>query len=60
MSRNLFGTIICAILISATSSPAALGQNQPAAFNSLTGNGEDSPPSFSEMMADQPPSGRLL
>ena len=55
MSRNLFGTVICAILISATSSPAALGQNQPAASTSLTGNGEDSPPSFSEMMADQSP-----
>ena len=54
-SRNLFGTVICAILVLATSSAAALGQNDPAAYRLLTGNGEDSPPSFSETMADQSP-----
>ena len=52
-SRNLFGTVICAILALATSSAAALGQNDPTASPLLTGNGEDSPPSFSETMADQ-------
>ena len=52
-SRNSFGTVICAILVLATSSAAALGQNDPAAYRLLTGNGEDSPPSFSETMADQ-------
>jgi hypothetical protein len=52
-SRKLFGTVICAFLVLATSSAAALGQNDPAAYRLLTGNGEDSPPSFSETMADQ-------
>lgn len=52
-SRSLFGTIICAVLVLATSSAVALGQNDPAAYRLLTGNGEDSPPSFSETMADQ-------
>ena len=54
-SRNLFGTVICAILVLAASSAAVLGQNDPAADRLLTGNGEDSPPSFSETMVDQPP-----
>jgi len=54
-SRKLFGTVICAFLVLATSSAAALGQNDPAAYRLLTGNGEDSPPSFSETMADQSP-----
>jgi hypothetical protein len=36
-----------------TSSAAALGQNDPAAYRLLTGDGEDSPPSISETMADQ-------
>jgi hypothetical protein len=54
-SRNLFGAVICAILVLATCSAAALGQNDPAACRSITGNGEDSPPSFSETMADQSP-----
>jgi hypothetical protein len=51
--RNLFGTVICAILVLATSSAPALGQNDPPAYRLLTGNGEDSPPSFSETKADQ-------
>ena len=51
-SRSLFGTVVCAILVLATSSPAALGQNDPAADRLLTGNGDDSPPTFSETMAD--------
>ena len=49
-----FGTVICAILVLATSSAAALDQNNPAADRSLTGNGEDSPPSFSEATAELP------
>jgi hypothetical protein len=52
-SRNLFGTVICAVLASATSFAAALDQNDPAAYRLLAGNGEDSPASFSETMADQ-------
>jgi hypothetical protein len=52
-SRKLFGTVICAILILPTSSAVALGQNDPAAYRLLTGNGEDSPSSFSETKADQ-------
>ena len=51
-SRNVFGTVICAILVLTTSSAAALGQNDPAADRLLTGNGEDSLPSLAEAMAD--------
>ena len=52
-SRKLFGTVICAILVLPASSAVALGQNDPTADRLLTGNGEDSPPSFSETTADQ-------
>jgi hypothetical protein len=52
-SRKLFGTVICAFLVLATSSAIVLGQDDPAAYRLITGNGEDSPPSFSETMADQ-------
>jgi hypothetical protein len=52
-SRNLFGTVICAILVLAISSTATLGQIDTAACRLLAGNGEDSPPPFSETMADQ-------
>ena len=52
-SRKLFGTVICAIFVLSTSSAVALGQNDPAADSLLTGNGEDSPPSFSETAVDQ-------
>jgi hypothetical protein len=52
----LFGTVGCAILQWATCSAAALGQSDPADGRLLTGNGEDSPPSFSETAADQSPS----
>ena len=54
-SRNLFGTVLCAIFVLATSSAAALAKNDPAAGRLLAGNGEDSPPSFSETMAGQSP-----
>jgi len=50
-SRNLFGTVICAILAWATTSAVALGQNDPA-YSLLPGDGEDSPPSSPEMTAD--------
>ena len=52
-SRNLFGTVVCAILGLAASSAAALGRNDPADDCSLAGNGKDSPPPFSETMAEQ-------
>ena len=52
-SGNFFGTVVCAILVLATSSAVALGQKDTAADRLLTGNGEDSPPSLSETTADQ-------
>ena len=52
-SGNFFGTVVCAILISATSCTVALAQKDTAADRLLTGDGEDSPPSSSETMADQ-------
>ena len=55
-SRNLFGTLFCAISALAASSAAALGQNDPAACRLLAGNADHSPPSFSETMADPSPS----
>ena len=54
-SRNLLGTVLCTILVLATSS-ATLGQNDPADNHLLTGIGQDSPPPFSTTMADQPQS----
>ena len=54
-SRNLFGTVLCAILVLATTSAAALGESDPAAGPLLAANGEDSPPSFSQTPADQSP-----
>lgn len=54
-SRNLLGTAICAVLIGAASTAAVLGQNGPPPDRLLAGNGNDSPPSFSETMADQSP-----
>ncbi|MGA2069620.1 MAG: BBP7 family outer membrane beta-barrel protein [Thermoguttaceae bacterium] len=54
-SGNLFGAVACAILALATSSAPALGQTDPADGRFLTGNGEDSPPSFSETAAGQWP-----
>jgi len=53
-SRNLLGTAICAVLIGAASTAAVLGQNAPPPDRLPAGNGDDSPPSFSETMADQP------
>jgi hypothetical protein len=55
ISRKSFGTVICAILISTTSSAATLGQNDPAAYRLLSGNGEDSPSSFSESISESVP-----
>ena len=55
-SRNLFGTAICAILVWAANSAAALGQIDPAAYRLLSDNGEDSPLSASETAADLSPS----
>ena len=53
-SPNLFGPCcLGAILVLATGSAAALGQNDPADGRLLIGNGEDSPPSFFGMMADR-------
>jgi hypothetical protein len=54
-SRKLFSTVLWAILVLPTSSTVALGQNDPAADRLLTGNGEDSPPSFSQTTVDEPP-----
>ncbi len=51
--RNLLETVISAILVLAASSAAVLGQNKPTDYPLLTGNGEDSPPPFSELPADQ-------
>ncbi|MGD0653291.1 MAG: BBP7 family outer membrane beta-barrel protein [Thermoguttaceae bacterium] len=53
-SRKLFGTVVCAILVLATSSAIVLGQDDPAAYRLITGDGEDSPPSSSGMAVDQP------
>jgi len=53
--RSLFGTVACAILVLVASSAAVLGQNDPTADRLLAGDGADSPPSFSETMADQSP-----
>ena len=54
-SRNLFAIAISATLALATSSAAALDQNDPAVSPLLTGNGADSPPSLFETTADQSP-----
>ena len=54
-SRNGFGTVICATLAWATSSAAALGQNDPADCRVLASPGDDSPPSFTQTTADRPP-----
>ncbi|MGD0517212.1 MAG: BBP7 family outer membrane beta-barrel protein [Thermoguttaceae bacterium] len=53
-SRKLFGTVIYAILVLATSSATVLGQDDPAAYRLITADGEHSPPSFSETAVDQP------
>ena len=55
-SRNLFGTVICAIFVGAASSAAVLGQDDPAASRLLVGNADDTPPSVSATTADQSPS----
>ena len=55
-SRNLFGTVILAMLLLPATSAVAPGQNAPAADRLLRGDGEDSPPSFSESALDQPQS----
>jgi len=51
-SRDLFGAVAWAILVLATSSAAALGQDDPTGYRLLTGDGGDSPPSLAETMAD--------
>jgi hypothetical protein len=53
-SRKWFGTVICAILVLPINSAVAVGQNDPAADRLLASDGEHSPPSFSEMTADEP------
>jgi hypothetical protein len=53
-TRNLFETALCTIFVLAANSIIALGQNEPAAYSSLADNGEISPASFSETMAEQP------
>ncbi|MGA2069548.1 MAG: hypothetical protein ABSG86_31645 [Thermoguttaceae bacterium] len=52
-SRRASTAAICAILACSTISTAALGQDDPAAQSAMTGNGEGSSSSFSEMTADQ-------
>jgi hypothetical protein len=52
-SCKLYGTMICAILVLAASSAVAKDQNDQATYRLLTGNGEDSPPSSSQTMAEQ-------
>jgi hypothetical protein len=58
-SRNLLGTLVCAIFVGAASSAAALDQNNPEADRLPPGNGEAAPPSPPETppetMAEQPP-----
>ena len=52
-SRKLFAAVICAIFALPPICAVALGQNDPTADGWLTGDGKDSPPSFSETTADQ-------
>jgi hypothetical protein len=52
-SCKLFGTTIFAFLVLVTSAAFAVDQNDPPTYRLLTGNREDSSPSFSETMADQ-------
>ena len=50
-SRKVFGTLtcLCAILVLASSSAITLGQDDPAAYRLITGDGEGSASSFAEM-----------
>ncbi|MGO8691552.1 MAG: BBP7 family outer membrane beta-barrel protein [Thermoguttaceae bacterium] len=54
-SRNLLGTLSCALLVLAASSAAALDQNDPADCRLVSANGEDSPPPFSQTLAESSP-----
>lgn len=54
-SRKVFGTVICAFLVLATSSAIALGQVDPAAYRLITGDTEESPPVYSGTPMDQSP-----
>ncbi len=54
-SRKVFATLTCAILVLATSFAMAQGHNDPAAYRLITGDAEESPPTFSVMPMDQPP-----
>jgi hypothetical protein len=53
-ARNLIGTVICAVLVWATTSAAARGRDAPVDYRLVTSNGEDPPRSFSQTVADQP------
>ena len=55
-SRNLFRSVIAAIVVVATTSAGAVGQNASAADGWLAGNAQNSSPPFSEMAADRLPS----
>ncbi len=52
--HKLFAAVICAAFVLPATSAVVLGQNGPAAYGLLTGNGNDSPLSFSESAAGQP------
>ncbi len=52
-SPKWFGTVVCAIFVSAAISPLALGQNVPPADRLLASNAQDSPSSFLATPVDQ-------
>jgi hypothetical protein len=52
-SRKLFGTAIYAILALSASSSVIMGEDDPAAYQLITADGEDSPSSLSETADDQ-------
>ncbi|MGD0653292.1 MAG: BBP7 family outer membrane beta-barrel protein [Thermoguttaceae bacterium] len=54
MSYKALGAIVNAFFVLAIGSTIVLGLDDPAAYRLITGDGEDSPPSFSETAVDQP------
>jgi hypothetical protein len=53
-SRKVFGRVICAILVLATSTALSLGKDDPAAYRLITGDAEESPSMDSKVPMDQP------
>jgi hypothetical protein len=52
-SRKVIGTVICAILVLATSTALSQGRDDPAAYRLITGEAEESPSMDSKMPMDQ-------